>query len=122
MKLSALLFPAVALAAACPYGAFQPERPIDSRSVCPMLNILVNHGSLPRSGGNITEARPVKSFSDTLNIDQEFGQVFFTAGRVANSQLNATTFDLEHVNIHNLFEYDRSLRYTNFPTTRRKSQ
>lgn len=32
---------------------YEPSRPTDSRSPCPALNVLANHGYLPRDGKNI---------------------------------------------------------------------
>ena len=32
---------------------YEPPRPTDSRSPCPALNVLANHGYLPRDGKNI---------------------------------------------------------------------
>lgn len=37
MKFTALLFPAVVLGAACPYGTFKPEEPTDS--MCEVYNV-----------------------------------------------------------------------------------
>ncbi|KAI2632730.1 Cloroperoxidase [Xylaria nigripes] len=109
MKLTALLFPAVVLGAACPYGQFKPEEPTDTRGVCPMLNTLANHGFLPRNGRAVTAEVLIKGLQDSLNLTPEFSQFLFTAGRTANPHPNATTFDLDHINRHNFFEHDGSL-------------
>ncbi|RWA12854.1 heme-thiolate peroxidase [Xylaria grammica] len=109
MKLATLLFPAVVLGAACPYGTFKPEEPTDTRGVCPMLNALSNHGYLPRNGRNINENQTVNALYDALNLTPDFGRFLFTAGRLSNPKPNATTFNLDHLDRHDLFEHDGSL-------------
>ncbi|KAI1755984.1 Cloroperoxidase [Xylaria castorea] len=109
MKFTALLFPAVVLGAACPYGTFQPEQPTDTRGVCPMLNALANHNFLPHNGRNLNENQTVNALQDALNLDRPFGSFLFTAGRLSNPKPNATTFDLDHLDRHDLFEHDGSL-------------
>ncbi|TGJ83873.1 heme-thiolate peroxidase [Xylaria hypoxylon] len=109
MKFTTLLFPAVVLGAACPYGTFKPEEPTDTRGVCPMLNALSNHGFLPRNGRNINENQTVNALNDALNLTPDFGRFLFTAGRLSNPKPNATTFNLNHLDRHDLFEHDGSL-------------
>ncbi|KAJ2982823.1 hypothetical protein NUW58_g6364 [Xylaria curta] len=109
MKFTTLLFPAVVLGAACPYGTFKPEEPTDIRGVCPMLNALANHGFLPRDGKNINENQTVNALNSALNLTPDFGRFLFTAGRLSNPKPNATTFDLNHLDRHGLFEHDGSL-------------
>nr|ARH52644.1 heme-thiolate peroxidase [Ustulina deusta] len=109
MKFATLLFPAVVLGAACPYGTFSPEKPTDTRGVCPMLNALANHGFLPRDGRDITENQTVTALNDALNLTPDFGQFLFTAARLSNPKPNATTFNLDHLDRHDLFEHDGSL-------------
>ncbi|KAI0204297.1 Cloroperoxidase [Astrocystis sublimbata] len=110
MKLTTLLFPAVVLGAACPYaGKFTPEEPTDTRGVCPMLNALSNHNFLPHSGRNISEKQIVDALQDALNLDRPFGEFLWTAARISNPKPNATTFDLNHLDRHDLFEHDGSL-------------
>ncbi|KAI1433552.1 Cloroperoxidase [Xylaria sp. CBS 124048] len=109
MKITPFLFPAVVLGAACPYGTFSPEKPTDTRGVCPMLNALANHGFLPRTGRDISEDILVKGLQDALNLAPDFGKFLFTAGRIANPMPNATTFNIDHINRHDFFEHDGSL-------------
>ncbi|KAI0455295.1 Chloroperoxidase [Xylaria acuta] len=108
MKFATFLLPAVVLGAS-PYGIFKPEDPTDTRGVCPILNTLANHGFLPRTGRDINENNLVQALYDALNIDHEFGLLLFTAGRLANPKPNATTFNLDHIDRHDLFEHDGSL-------------
>ncbi|KAI1121745.1 Cloroperoxidase [Nemania abortiva] len=109
MKFTTLLFPAVVLGAACPYGTFSPELPTDTRGVCPMLNTLANHGFLPRDGRNLNQNRTIQALSDALNLAPELGAFLFNAGRLANPNPNATTFDLDQLDRHDFFEHDGSL-------------
>ncbi|KAI3316920.1 Cloroperoxidase [Xylariaceae sp. AK1471] len=112
MKPSTLLFPAalVGLASAqCPLGDFQPEKLTDTRGVCPMLNTLANHGFLPRNGRDIDVNQTVYALNEALNLTPDFGQFLFSAGRLANPEPNATTFNLDHLNRHDFFEHDGSL-------------
>ncbi|KAI1172244.1 Chloroperoxidase [Nemania sp. FL0916] len=109
MRLTTLLFPAVVLGSACPYGTFKPEAPGDTRGVCPMLNTLANHGFLPRNGRNINENQTVEALNKALNLDMDFGRFLFTAGRLSNPLPNATWFNLDHLDRHDLFEHDGSL-------------
>ncbi|KAI0965914.1 Cloroperoxidase [Xylaria arbuscula] len=108
MKFTALLFPAAALGA-CPRGTFTPEGPNDTRGVCPMLNALANHNFLPHNGRNINENQTINALQDALNLDRDFGAFLFNAGRISNPKPNSTTFDLNHLDRHDLFEHDGSL-------------
>ncbi|KAI0397641.1 Cloroperoxidase [Xylariaceae sp. FL0594] len=116
MKFTTLLFPTAALGAVCAktscpygYGQFQPEKPTDTRGVCPMLNTLANHGYLPRTGRDINENTTVSALYEALNLAPDFGRFLFRAGRLANPLPNATTFNLDHLNRHDFFEHDGSL-------------
>ncbi|KAI8631313.1 Cloroperoxidase [Xylariaceae sp. FL1651] len=114
MKFITFLFPAAAIGSvcaqtACPYGNFQPEKATDTRGVCPMLNALSNHGFLPRNGRDITQNQTVNALHEALNLTPDFGEFLFTAARLSNPQPNATTFNLDHLDRHNLFEHDGSL-------------
>ncbi|KAI8626984.1 Cloroperoxidase [Xylariaceae sp. FL1651] len=114
MKFSTLLLPAAAIGlacakSACPYSTFEPEKPTDTRGVCPMLNTLANHGFLPRNGRDITENQTVTALNQALNLKNDFGEFLWNAARLSNPAPNATTFNLDHLNRHNLFEHDGSL-------------
>ncbi|KAI1116711.1 Cloroperoxidase [Nemania sp. NC0429] len=113
MKLSNIIwFPAALVGlvnAQCPYGHFKPEEPTDTRGVCPMLNTLANHGLLPRNGRDINVNQTVYALNEGLNISPEFGVFLFNAGRLANPNPNATTFNLNHLDRHDFFEHDGSL-------------
>lgn len=75
-----------------------------------MLNTLANHGFLPRNGRNISENQTVNALNEALNLEPDFGKFLFTAARISNPAPNATTFNLDHLNRHDLFEHDGSLR------------
>jgi hypothetical protein len=78
-----------------------------------MLNSLSNHGFLPRNGRDIDENQTVTALNEALNLTPDFGRFLFSAGRISNPMPNATTFNLDHLDRHNLFEHDGSLRYVN---------
>jgi hypothetical protein len=75
-----------------------------------MLNTLANHGLLPRDGKNLNENQTVYALNQGLNLTPDFGRFLFTAGRLSNPKPNATTFNLDHLDRHDLFEHDGSLR------------
>ncbi|KAF7303055.1 HEME-HALOPEROXIDASE domain-containing protein [Mycena kentingensis (nom. inval.)] len=88
---------------------YQAPTDTDSRSPCPGLNTLANHGFLPRNGKNLT----VQMVSDTLqsacNID---GPGSALLSGQANQFLNANgTFDLSDLALHGVVEHDASLTH-----------
>ncbi|KAI0404764.1 Cloroperoxidase [Xylaria palmicola] len=117
MKLNVLFFSALAAAAAttckpalCPYSHWEPEKSTDTRGVCPMLNALSNHGFLPRSGRDISFNQTVTALNQALNLRNDFGEFLWSAAVRSNPAYpNTTTFNLDHLNRHNLFEHDGSL-------------
>ncbi|KAI9056391.1 Cloroperoxidase [Trametes sanguinea] len=87
-----------------------PPRKGDSRSSCPALNAMANHGLLPRDGKNIkfTElgaaCRRVYNFSPTF--------CFFVPNYIANALVRnyrTDRFDLSDIDAHNCIEHDASL-------------
>ncbi|PCH36880.1 chloroperoxidase-like protein [Wolfiporia cocos MD-104 SS10] len=82
----------------------------DSRSACPALNILANHGIIPRSGRDISFRQVTDALHKTYNFSQTF--CFFVpsyAAGMLNKSYWTDTFDLEDVNVHNGIEHDGSL-------------
>ncbi|KAH8897324.1 Cloroperoxidase [Thozetella sp. PMI_491] len=78
MKLLSL-FPFVAAAMAFPSRStetlpYVSPLPGDSRSPCPGLNALANHGYLPHDGRNITGPMMVAAFSKAMNFDEAVSQ------------------------------------------------
>ncbi|KAF9460425.1 chloroperoxidase-like protein [Collybia nuda] len=82
----------------------------DSRSACPALNAMANHGILPRNGKNI----PFKELSQAASATYNFGETFsftvsnFSAGMLGKG-FERGTFNLADLNVHNGIEHDASI-------------
>jgi hypothetical protein len=76
-----------------------------------MLNTLANHGFLPHNGKDISESVIVQVFGDVLNFDPAFSQFLHGIALRGNPAPNATTFSLNNLDAHKLFEHDSSLRF-----------
>lgn len=101
---------AVAHAADGRWTGFQPPRPGDSRSACPALNAMANHGILPRDGKNIPFPSIISKVHQTYNFSETF--VYFTSNYVAHllgRSYARDTFDLADISLHNGIEHDGSL-------------
>ncbi|KAK3937390.1 Chloroperoxidase [Diplogelasinospora grovesii] len=86
-----------------------PGGPDDYRGPCPMLNTLANHGFLPHDGKNLTQEVITTGLGNGLNFDASLTVVMFNAALIANPEPNATYFDLQMLNVHNVLEHDASL-------------
>lgn len=89
---------------------YVPPKDGDSRSACPMLNALANHGILPHDGKNI----PFKELSTKVRHSFNFAPTFcFFVSKFAADFLNRSywtgTFDLADLSLHNAIEHDASL-------------
>lgn len=84
----------------------------DSRSACPMLNAMANHGILPHDGKNITFKELNVKVRQTFNFAPSF---CFFVPRFAANYLNKSyftdKFNLADLNLHadNAIEHDASL-------------
>jgi hypothetical protein len=76
-----------------------------------MLNTLANHGFLPHDGKVITENRTINALQTALNIDPVLAEFLFQKALTTNPTPNATTFDLDDLDAHDILEHDASLRY-----------
>ena len=74
-----------------------------------MTNTLANHGFLPHSGKNITEADVLYALPYYLNMDDTTAQGLFKIALTTVLTPNATTFDLSDLSHHNILEHDGSL-------------
>jgi len=82
----------------------------DSRSCCPALNALANHGILPHDGRNIKFTDMTAAVRTTFNFAPTFS-IFvptFMAG-VLHRSYKTDTCDLADVSLHNGIEHDASL-------------
>ncbi|KAH6604061.1 hypothetical protein Trco_007507 [Trichoderma cornu-damae] len=85
---------------------WQAPGPEDSRSPCPMLNTLANHGYLPHDGRHITPQQFGDAVDEALNINRVFGV------QPANYFLRATnksTIDLVELNHPGILQHIASL-------------
>ena len=81
----------------------------DSRSACPMLNALANHGILPHDGRNITFKELNVKVRQSFNFAPSF--CFFVprfAAGFLNRDYFTDKFDLHELNLHadNAIEHD----------------
>ncbi|KAM0721935.1 hypothetical protein Q7P37_002860 [Cladosporium fusiforme] len=92
------------------WPAYVAPREGDSRSACPMLNAMANHGILPHSGRNITFRDLKRQIHETYNFAPTF--CFFVpafAANFLNRSYWSDSFDLEELSKHNAIEHDASL-------------
>ncbi|KZT63476.1 chloroperoxidase-like protein [Daedalea quercina L-15889] len=87
-----------------------PPKDTDSRSCCPMLNAMANHGILPRDGRNITFRDLNTKVRETYNFAPTF--CFFVphyAADMLGRNYWTDKFDLSDISAHNCIEHDGSL-------------
>ncbi|KAI0154218.1 Cloroperoxidase [Xylariaceae sp. FL1272] len=75
--------------------AWVEPKSTDSRSPCPLLNTLANHGYLPHDGQGITTQMIGDAILASTNWSTDFGTV---AGAAALGRLNATSISLGQLN------------------------
>lgn len=103
--------------AGCPgaggnWPEYVPPKQGDSRSACPMINAMANHGILPHDGKNITFKQLNTVTRQTFNFAPSF---CFFVPRFAANFLNRSyfndKFDLADLNLHSekAIEHDASL-------------
>ncbi|KAK5715377.1 hypothetical protein LTR15_010020 [Elasticomyces elasticus] len=91
---------------------YVPPKDGDSRSACPMLNAMANHGILPHDGKNITFTQLNQTVRQTFNFAASF--CFFVpnfSARFLNKSYSTDRFNLADLNMHaeNAIEHDASL-------------
>jgi hypothetical protein len=92
------------------WPTYTPPSPTDSRSACPMLNALANHGVLPHDGKNI----PFRTLNTVVRQSFNFAPSFcffvpsFAANFLGRSYWT-DSFDLAELSMHNKIEHDASL-------------
>ena len=91
---------------------YVPPTEGDSRSACPMLNAMANHGILPHNGKNISFTEMNTKIRQTFNFAASF--CFFVpnfSARFLNKNYSSDRFDLADLNLHadNAIEHDASL-------------
>ena len=91
---------------------YVPPKEGDSRSACPMLNAMANHGILPHDGKNIAFTELNTTVRQTFNFASSF--CFFVPNFAAgflNRNYSTDKFDLAELNLHteDAIEHDASL-------------
>ena len=89
---------------------YVPPKEGDSRSACPMINAMANHGILPHDGKNISFRELNAKVRQTFNFAGSF--CFFVPKYSAdfmNRSYWTGRFDLADLNLHNAIEHDASL-------------
>jgi len=82
----------------------------DSRSSCPALNAMANHGILPHDGRNIKFTELSKLIHETYNFAPSF--CYFVPSYAADflgRNYSKDTLDLNDLDVHNCIEHDASL-------------
>lgn len=87
----------------------------DSRSPCPALNTLANHGYLPRNGRKITGHILEKALMDGFNLSKPIATSLAWGAVVALGQVG--TFSLHDLARHNCIEHDASITHPNICKT-----
>jgi hypothetical protein len=82
----------------------------DSRSSCPALNALANHGVFPHNGRGISFLELNKAVRQNFNFAPTF--CWFVPNHIAqilSRDYHTGTFDLEDLSVHNGIEHDASM-------------
>lgn len=107
----------LAAAALVPYASaldetefpFQAATSSDSRSPCPGLNALANHGILPRDGKNIDLPTLVVAAYKGFSLAEAATVLVGSVGLKASTTGNASTFHLADLDHHEIIEHDGSM-------------
>jgi hypothetical protein len=89
---------------------YVPPKEGDSRSACPMLNAMANHGILPHDGKNIAFTELNTKVRQTFNFAPSF--CFFVpkfAADFLDRSYRSGRFDLAELSKHGAIEHDGSL-------------
>lgn len=88
---------------------YQAPTSTDSRSPCPGLNALANHGLLPRDGKNIDLPALIVGAYKGFSLAQDASTLVGSVGLKGSTTGNASTFDLHDLDKHELIEHDGSM-------------
>lgn len=89
--------------------AWKPAGLGDSRSPCPMLNAMANHGWLPHDGKNIDLATIQSAFEAAMGFSTESFISITQSALAVSTTGNSSTFNLQDLAHHNAIEHDGSL-------------
>ncbi|KAG1729478.1 Chloroperoxidase [Suillus paluster] len=89
---------------------FRPPQETDSRSACPGLNAMANHGIISRTGRGLSFVEVTHQIPATYNFSPTMCSCSSRfAATMLKRNYNKDTFDLEELNQHNGIEHDASL-------------
>ncbi|KAL3418146.1 chloroperoxidase-like protein [Phlyctema vagabunda] len=88
---------------------FVPAGISDVRSPCPALNSLANHGLLPHDGKSIDLEILAAGTRAGFNLARDAAILVGTQALASSRTGNASTFDLDDLNTHQIIEHDGSL-------------
>ncbi|KAI0774143.1 Cloroperoxidase [Fomes fomentarius] len=94
-----------------------PATPGDSRSPCPALNALANHGYLPHDGRNLTVSQLVSALRHVYGISLPLALLLSLGGVAKCGHWDGLhmTADLHDLAKHNAVEHDGSLVHKDTP-------
>lgn len=100
----------VSSALAYDYSQWSPPGPDDSRSPCPGLNSMANHGILPHNGKGLTVKMLTDAMQGVFNIGFDLRTILAVGGVFSSpNALRDGTMDLADLDKHNYIEHDGSL-------------
>ncbi|KZS87528.1 Cloroperoxidase [Sistotremastrum niveocremeum HHB9708] len=98
---------------------FVPARPTDSRSPCPALNVLANHGYIPHNGLDISPIQLIRALQTVYNASLPFSIFITLAGLWTAGYIKWTPWpklrirSLHALALHGVIEHDASLVHEN---------
>ncbi|KAL8278414.1 hypothetical protein RQP46_009104 [Phenoliferia psychrophenolica] len=96
------------------FADWRPPGPYDSRSPCPILNALANHGILPRNGRGISLPMLMSAMLRGVGVGPISMAVAGTMALVGCQPAPSIFLDLESLGKHGVLEHDASLSRSNF--------
>ncbi|KII90224.1 hypothetical protein PLICRDRAFT_107685 [Plicaturopsis crispa FD-325 SS-3] len=101
---------------------FMPANAADSRSPCPALNALANHGYLPREGRDLGLIELVRAIRHVYNFSLPLALLVALAGVVlCGHGLLPRRVHLEELAAHNVIEHDASFAHADAPPGSRRA-
>ncbi|KAK4201983.1 putative aromatic peroxygenase [Triangularia verruculosa] len=88
---------------------FQPPKPTDKRSPCPMVNALANHNYLPRDGTNVSLLKLIQAAKEGINLAPDATLIVGLKALQTSTTGGWFTFNLDDLNKHGIIEHDGSL-------------
>ncbi|KIJ50398.1 hypothetical protein M422DRAFT_98529, partial [Sphaerobolus stellatus SS14] len=87
----------------------------DSRSPCPALNALSNHGYLPRDGRNITFSKIIEAMHEGMGLSDGFAFFMAMGTFTLLRRPSLKAFDLHETDLHGYIEHNASVTRDDTP-------